>query len=136
MTTIAMRLHPRSCLAGMLDRFVEERDIAAACVVSGVGDLDAVRIELPSGEHLVLKGKHALCSLQGSLAKNGHSLHVTVANDRGEVFGGRLVSARVVTSVEVVVQVINGMEFSWVMDGFTGADALRISPVSAPRDRN
>ena len=126
MSSIAMRLHPRLDLAWILDRFVEERDVAASCVVSGVGDLDAVRLELPSGEHLVLKGKHALCSLQGSLAKNGHSLHVTVANDRGEVFGGRLVSARVVSSVEVVVQLIHGLEFRWEEEALTGADVLRI----------
>lgn len=126
MNAIAMRLHPTQDVVEMLERFATERGIDAAAIMTATGDLDRVRLELPDGRQVLLKGPHALCSLSGVFGTRGHNLHATVGDGEGMVRGARLVGAQVLSSVEVIVQTFPSLVFKWAEEPLTGKDALLI----------
>lgn len=126
MTAIAMRLHPTQDVVKMLERFAREKGIDAAAIMTATGDVDRVRIELPDGRQLLLRGPHALCSLSGVFGTRGHNLHAVVGDGEGVARAGRLVGAKVLSSVEVIVRTFPSLVFKWEAEPVTGKDALLI----------
>jgi predicted DNA-binding protein with PD1-like motif len=125
---IACRLHPGDDLRGELERLTRERALAAACVLSAVGSLKRAAIRYASEPFVsVLDGSFEIVSLTGTLSPDGPHVHIAIADENGIVIGGHLGPGSLVrTTVELVIGVLEGAQFSRALDAQTGYRELQI----------
>ncbi|MGB3612258.1 MAG: PPC domain-containing DNA-binding protein [Elainellaceae cyanobacterium] len=133
MKAIALRLNPRQDLKAELTRLVNEQDWTAACILTCAGSLSQVTMRFagqPVG--MCFKGYFEILSLTGTLSKEGCHLHVTVADKRGQTYGGHLLNdCHVYTTVELVIGILPHIQFHRHMDDATGFPELVVSPADS-----
>jgi uncharacterized protein len=130
-----LRLRPGDDLVGSIMQFARRHSIEAGGIVTCVGSLDRAQLRFanqPEYENLNAKGKHfEIVSLVGTFGTTDHHLHLSVANDRGEVFGGHAGSGcRVYTTAEIIL--IEGVDWSFRRE----TDAVTTYRELSPRMRN
>ena len=74
------------------------------------------------------KQRLEVVSLVGTFSRDGKHLHMTVSNEKGECFGGHLISGRVYTTLELVIGVVQNVDFSRQRDECTGYNELVVNP--------
>jgi len=73
------------------------------------------------------KQRLEVVSLVGTFSRDGKHLHMTVSNENGDVFGGHLISGRVFTTLELVIGVIQNVDFTREHDNATGYNELVVN---------
>jgi predicted DNA-binding protein with PD1-like motif len=130
----AFRLTPGSDLKEALGKLVAERDLRAACILSGAGSLSRAKLRMPgaTGEadaFLELDGPMEIVSLTGTLGPDGMHVHVSLSRRDGAVVGGHLVPGCVIhTTAELVIGELLDVEFRRPVDPATGYGELRVEP--------
>lgn len=125
---IAMRLKPGEDVKIMLDRFVKEHHIKAACMITCCGSLQQATIRYADKKDAdVLKGKFEIVSLTGTLSETGSHLHISVSDEKGQTTGGHLKEGTVVyTTAEIVIGILTEYQFDRAFDSLSGYKELLI----------
>ncbi len=129
-TAYAIRLLPGQMLKEQLVLWAKENNIAAAAIVTCVGSLRKTSIRFADQiEAVSLEGKHEIISLTGTLSQHGIHLHICVADGKGAVTGGHLMTGcEIYTTAEIVIADLSGVKFSREPHPNTGWLELTISP--------
>jgi uncharacterized protein len=122
------RIHPGCDLKEEIVQWVQDHSIRAACVLSAVGSLCVAAIRFAGVTRPWNEGRDwELVSHQGSVGLQGVHLHLSVADADGTMFGGHLLNGSTVrTTVEIILQELDGCQFLRVMDTETGFRELQI----------
>ncbi len=109
----AFRLRPNQDLKKELQRFIDERQLSAACVLTCVGSLTSVNIRYANQEkYEILKGHFEIVSLVGVLSKNGSHIHISVSDSTGRTIGGHLGDESLIyTTAEIVLGIMPDYDF-------------------------
>jgi predicted DNA-binding protein with PD1-like motif len=137
MNTFVERLHKGSDLKLEIKRIAEENHFPSACINNAVGSLSKLRVrtDVQNGKPVIKEyGKVEIVSLIGTIGKNGGHLHIHIAGGQtdGIVVGGHLVDGCIVhTTVELMLLVMNDMEFRTELDPKTGFDELVVKKIKS-----
>jgi len=104
MEALPLRLSPGDDLRAALEAEVAARSYCATFVISGIGSLSGARLRLAgASEPDHLRGDLEILTLNGTIARNGSHLHMSVADSSGRVIGGHVAQGCIVrTTAEVL----------------------------------
>jgi predicted DNA-binding protein with PD1-like motif len=134
MRTYALRLRPGQDLRQQLEAFVRQQQIRAGAIVTCVGSLTQATLRFANQEGpSVYRGHFEIVSLVGTLSINGSHVHLSVADSTGRTLGGHLLDGNVVyTTAELVIGVLDELDFRREPDPAFGYRELTVHPASAP----
>ena len=105
MKTYTFRLRPQQDLFDSIQAFVDEHNIEAGCILSGVGSLTHATLRLANREQYnEYDGHFEIVSITGTVAISGSHLHISISDGDGVTIGGHLVSGcKIYTTAEIVL---------------------------------
>jgi predicted DNA-binding protein with PD1-like motif len=114
----------------------EREELKAGVILSGVGGLKKAHLRFPSTprqQHaLEWEGDLEIVSMIGTISASGMHIHLSVSDTKGSTFGGHLrVGCTVRNTVELVIGLLDGVEFSRAVDAETGFEELVIKKLKA-----
>lgn len=131
MQAIALRLQPQQDLRLELERYVQQQQLEAACVITCVGSLTQATIRLanqPTGK--VYQGHFEIVCLTGILSVHGSHCHIAFADQTGQTIGGHLLAGSLIyTTAELVIGLLPQYRFCREPDPTTGFKELLIEAV-------
>jgi uncharacterized protein len=127
-----LRLHPGDDLVDSVMEFSRQHSIEAGAIVTCVGSLDRARLRYANQsdyENLDAKGQHfEIVSLVGTFSTTSKHLHLAIANEQGDVFGGHADSGnKVYTTAEIVI--VEGLSWAFQRERDPQTTYLELSPV-------
>lgn len=131
MSYLPVRLQPGADLRHALEQQAGALPGGSAFVVAGIGSLSHLSIRLAAvQEETRVSGSFELISLSGTLSVNGAHLHMSVADESGQVMGGHVGYGNVIrTTAEVLVVALEGWQLSRAPDPATGYQELQVKPI-------
>lgn len=120
-----LRLLPGEDVRTQLHEHARTHGIGAAAIVSAVGSLSRVQLRYAGrseGQEVV--GDLEVISLSGTLSMHGLHLHLGIADRDGHMLGGHLLTSTVRTTLELVIQEIDGVRMRREHDERTGYEEL------------
>jgi uncharacterized protein len=131
-SSVAIRLRPGDDIKTALDQICKDYKIKAANLLSCCGSLTKVVIRFANQqEPVLLEGHFEIVSLTGSLSENGSHLHICIADETGKTSGGHLKEGNAVyTTAEIVIGILEDLNFSRKKDELTGYPELFIENIS------
>lgn len=128
MHTVALRLRPQQDLKLELDRYIEQHNLEAACVLTCVGSLtQAILRHANQPEGSLYQGHFEIVSLTGVMSVQGSHYHISIADSTGQTFGGHLLEGSLIyTTAEIVIGVLPQLQFRRELDQATGYPELVI----------
>jgi predicted DNA-binding protein with PD1-like motif len=138
MRTYALRLAPGQDVRQQLQAFVQANQIKAATIVTGVGSLTTARLRLANQEGATeYRGHFEVVSLVGTLSVNGSHLHLSISDSTGRTLGGHLLDGNLVyTTLEVIVGVLEELDFRRETDPVSTYQELAVYPIERRKSRN
>lgn len=123
-----LRLSPGDDLRRALEEAAAAHGWEAAFVVAGIGSLRPAAVRFAGADEATLIDRDLeVLTLQGSLSPRGAHLHMSIADESGQVQGGHVAyGCRVRTTAEVLVAVLPGWRFRRAPDVRTGFEELVI----------
>ena len=105
MENYTFRLKPGHDLFDSIQAFTDQKNIAAGCVISGVGSLRQATLRLANRDfHTDFEGYFEIVSITGLVSVHGSHLHVSISDGDGKTIGGHLVSGcKIYTTAEIVI---------------------------------
>lgn len=130
MEHVTIRLVPGQDLKKEIERLAAEREIGAGVVASAVGSLSKMTLRVADGRTVkAWEEPLEIVSATGTVSTAGCHVHISAANQAGEVFGGHLKEGCVVnTTAELVILALPGVRYARRPDSRTGYDELEIEP--------
>ncbi|MBD1559743.1 DNA-binding protein [Vibrio sp. S9_S30] len=124
----AFRFQRGADLKDAIESVVVEHGIRAGSIASCVGSLSCLRIRLAGAQkYLTLEEPLEIVSIMGTLTHSHQHIHISVANRKGEVFGGHLMPGSIIdTTAELIIHSYNTMVFTREFDMSTGFTELVI----------
>ena len=131
MKTFALTLKPQQDLRQALEIFTQEKDVKAGFILTAIGSLKQASIRFANQqEATVLQDKFEILSLNGTLAKTGIHLHITIADCQGKTIGGHLETGCIIyTTAEIVIGLSEDFTFIRTIDTQTGYKELKVLPI-------
>jgi predicted DNA-binding protein with PD1-like motif len=125
---IPLRLKPDQDLKNQIQEECQKHKMTAGFVVSGIGSLKTLKIRLANSSTVLEKNeKFEILTLQGSVSNEGLHLHISVADQNGQVLGGHLMPGCVIyTTAEILMMQLKDHEFTRAQDSKTGFLELEI----------
>src|SRR5688572_9198711 len=122
------RLQPHQDLKKQIFQVVQEKNISAGVVVSGVGSLEQYHLRFANQPAGTLQpGFHEILSLTGTVSVNGLHLHMAVADASGKVTGGHLLDGNLIyTTAEITLAIFRDIVFTREHDPAYGYPELVI----------
>lgn len=113
MRNYTFRLKSGHDLFDAIRTFVEEKNIRAGCVLSGVGSLTHIRLRLANREfYSEYDGFFEIVSITGTVSIHGSHLHISVSDGDGKTMGGHLdVGCKIYTTAEIVLAVFDDVVY-------------------------
>jgi predicted DNA-binding protein with PD1-like motif len=117
-----LRLSPGDDVRVAIEHALRERKLQAAFVVQGIGSLSVAALRFAGADTPTeIRGDLEILTLAGSVSPDGAHLHMSVANARGQVFGGHVARGCTVrTTVELLLVALADHAFSREPDPQTG----------------
>lgn len=131
MRTFTLRLMPNDDLKLGLQKFIVEKNIAAAAVITCVGSLKQVALRMANEKNATTyTEKFEIVSLVGTLSINGSHLHLAISDHNGLVRGGHLLDGCLIfTTAEIVIAVFDDVTYLREFDDVTGFKELVVKPL-------
>ncbi|WP_108649911.1 PPC domain-containing DNA-binding protein [Dongshaea marina] len=128
-TPIATRLTRGADLKQSIQQLVTRHQIRAGSIASCAGCLSRLNIRLAgAAQTLKLSAPLEIVSVMGTLTPHNQHLHISVANEKGEVLGGHLLEGSIVdTTAELIIHSYSNLVFSRAADPQTGYTELEVS---------
>ena len=129
MTSQPLRLPPGADLRRALEALAAQH-AQSGFVIAGIGSLRDPRIRFANAAApATLPGDFELLTLSGSLAPDGAHMHMTVADQHGQVFGGHVTEGNIIrTTAEIVLAWLPAHALARSHDPATGFDELTVRP--------
>lgn len=126
----ALRLTPEQDLKIELDRYMQQQNLEAACILTCLGSLtQAILRHADQLAATVYSGHFEIVGLTGVMSRHGSHYHLTIANSRGQTFGGHLLKGCLIyTTAEIVIGIMPQLSFQRQPDAATGFRELAIQP--------
>lgn len=126
MKTVCCRLHRGEDLRKRIEQIAIEHEIAAGVILSGVGCVSRARIRDASGVNVREVNEHCeIVSLNGTVSKARCHVHIALSKEDLSTVGGHLMEGCIVnTTVELVLGVLERMEYGVEQDPETGYDEI------------
>lgn len=126
-----LKLEPGQDLKKEILNYCRSKKLSAGFVVSGIGSLKTLNLRLANSKDFLKKEEFfEILSLQGSLTENAVHLHMSVADSRGQCFGGHLMDGcEIYTTAEILIQELTDYKFERVLDPKTGYPELKIQKI-------
>lgn len=126
MKELAFRLSRGADLRDSLEEICSSNGIDTAAVVSGVGCVSQARIRLAkAADYLEKKQDYEIVSLTGTISRGQAHIHIALADDKGEVIGGHLLSGCLInTTCEVILAIMEEYSSHREYDEQTGYDEI------------
>jgi len=126
MKELAIRLKRGEDLKKKLQTICIENDVDTAVVLSGVGSLYQMKIRLAGAlSFLEKKENFEIVSLTGTVSNGKAHVHISLADEKGEVVGGHLCEGCLTdTTCELVLGILEEYGSSRVYDESTGYDEI------------
>ena len=126
MREFAIRLTKGTDLKEEIASLCLENGINTAIILSAVGCVDKVKIRLAKAiNYLEVEEDFEIVSLNGTVSNGIPHLHISLADEIGNVIGGHLCNGTIVnTTVELVLGVLEEYESRRVYDDSTGYDEI------------
>jgi predicted DNA-binding protein with PD1-like motif len=127
---IVRRFGPRQDLRLSCIDLAKESGIEAAAVVTCVGSLERVAIRFANQqEPTILDGKYEIVSLVGMFANDNAHLHISIADEKGNILGGHLSDGSLVyTTAELAAVAFPSLSFQRELDPEYGYKELVVTP--------
>lgn len=124
----AFRLKPGQDLKKSIQQFVEQNQITAGWISSGVGSLTHYNIRYANqADASSGQGHFEIVSLTGTLSTNGSHLHLSISDSAGRTIGGHLADGNLVyTTAEIIITASKMLEFTRPVDAGTGFKELEV----------
>ncbi|MCQ2550693.1 MAG: DNA-binding protein [Clostridia bacterium] len=128
MKTICIRLKRGSDLLESIEEICKENDVKAGVILSMVGCVTKARVRDASGVTIKEVDEDLeIVSGTGTVSKARCHVHVSFSKEDLSVIGGHLVKGCIVnTTCELVILVLDGIEFREEFDQETGYDELKV----------
>ena len=126
----ALRLLPQQEVLSALRDFIRLNGLRAAWISGCVGSLSDVAFRFAGREETtLLSGKFEVVSLIGTLEKGGEHLHLSIADENGQMTGGHVMEGCLVrTTLELVIGELSEISFSRQPCTHSGYDELFVTP--------
>jgi len=126
MKTYAFRLRQGQDLRSEIDKFAKQKNIRAGVIVTCVGNLKKAILRMANAKVVKnFEGSFEIVSLVGTLEVGNSHLHISISDEKGDVFGGHLkVGSIVGVTAEVVIGELENLKFSRKFDDETGYEEL------------
>lgn len=126
MKTICCRLHRGDDLREKIEQIAKEQKIAAGVVLSGVGCVSRARVRDASGVNVRQIDEHCeIVSLNGTVSAARCHIHIALSKEDLSTVGGHLMPGCIVnTTVELVLGILEGVEYGVEQDAETGYDEI------------
>jgi len=113
--------------------YVKAQSIQAGSVLSCVGCLTAANIRLADeSKSLSLAGPLEILTVSGTLTPTHVHLHISVADQNGDVYGGHLMDGSLVSyTTEVCLASYDNLVFNREFDAATGFDELVVTTAAS-----
>lgn len=125
---IATRLTHGQDLKLAIAELILEHNLTAGSIASCVGCLSKVNLRLAGAEKtLLLEESLEIVSTMGTLTSDHQHIHISVANQNGEVLGGHLLEGSIIdTTAELLIHNYPERRFVREYDASTGYSELAI----------
>ena len=125
---VALRLLPEQDLKAELDGYMQQHNLEAGCILTGLGSLSQVTLRHANQlSATVYRGHFEIVSLTGMMSKHGSHYHLAIADSRGQTMGGHLLKGCLIyTTAEIVVGLLPQLSFRREPDQATGFQELFI----------
>jgi predicted DNA-binding protein with PD1-like motif len=113
-----------------VERYVQAHDIKAGFIVGGAAGLKTLHLRLPATPEdrpvLQKEGKYEVVSIAGTVGLEAMHLHVSVADETGQTFGGHLMREGNIVrlTAEIGILEADDMTFGRELDEATGWQEL------------
>lgn len=126
MKEYAFRLKRGDDIRISIEKYCLENGINTGIILSAVGCISHARIRLAKAVDIMdVKEDFEVLSLSGTISSYKAHLHIALGNDKGEAFGGHLLSGSVVnTTLEVVIGALEDYQSYRCFDDSTGYDEI------------
>lgn len=126
---LSLRLNPGQDLKKEIISFCEQQQIKAGCIVSAIGSLKKCKLRLANTSDFFESSAYfEILSFNGTLSVNGCHLHISIADNSGQVKGGHLVDENIIyTTCEIVILKLENQVFDRELDTSTGFKELKIT---------
>lgn len=127
-----LRLYPGDDLRAAVENVLQKDKLRAAFVIQGIGSLSIAELRFAGAEHPTeIRGDLEILTVAGSVSPDGAHLHMSIADARGQVFGGHVAhGCKVRTTAELLLALLPAHAFSREHDSRTGFAELVIRDVS------
>ncbi|OED85913.1 PPC domain-containing DNA-binding protein [Vibrio crassostreae] len=128
-TPIATRLTRGQDLKLEIQRLVTTHNISAGSIASCVGCVSQLNIRLANANTTKLvQAPFEIVSVMATLTPNHQHIHISVADENGNVIGGHLLEGTIIaTTAELIVHRYDTLTFNREHDDSTGYTELTIS---------
>jgi predicted DNA-binding protein with PD1-like motif len=128
MKTHALRLLPNSDLKKDILIFCQLHKISAGIILCSVGSLKNANLRFADQKNQTqLAGPFEILSLNGTIAKNGVHLHMSISDHQGSVYGGHMLDGCLIhTTCELVIGELADTQFMREIDPQTNYMELKI----------
>lgn len=126
MKTLCKRLHRGDDLLLEIKKLCKEHSIPAGVVLSAVGCVSRARLRDASGVNIREIDRHMeIVSLNGTVSAARCHLHIALSAEDLSTIGGHLTEGCIInTTCELVIGILEGMEYGVEQDANTGYDEI------------
>ena len=126
MKTYAIRLTKGMDLKEEIEKYAENNNIEAGCILSAVGCLTKLTLRTAGAKSVeTIEDDFEIVSATGTISKDGCHIHISVSDDKLQTYGGHLKNGCIInTTVELVLLELEEYSFSREMDENTGYKEL------------
>jgi predicted DNA-binding protein with PD1-like motif len=131
MKTHTFRLRPGEDLFNSIQKFVDDKNIEAGCVLSCVGSLTHATLRLANRDDFnEYDGFFEIVSMTGTVAVSGSHLHISISDGDGVTLGGHLVPGCIIyTTAEIVIAAFEDVIYSReLLQNDSGYEELVVRP--------
>jgi predicted DNA-binding protein with PD1-like motif len=131
MKTHTFRLRPGEDLFNSIQKFVDDKNIEAGCVLSCVGSLTHATLRLANRDDFnEYDGFFEIVSMTGTVAVSGSHLHISISDGDGVTLGGHLVPGCIIyTTAEIVIAAFEDVVYSReLFENDSGYEELVVKP--------
>ena len=131
MKTLCKRLHRGDDLMASIKALCKEHNIPAGVVLSAVGCVSRARMRDASGVNIREIDRHMeIVSLNGTVSAARCHLHIALSAEDLSTIGGHLTEGCIInTTCELVIGILEGIEYGVEQDGETGYDEIVFSKI-------
>lgn len=122
MKEFAIRLKPNVDLKKSIEEICISNAFDTAVVLSSVGSLKKAHIRLAKAvNELEVEDDYEIVSLNGTISKGQAHLHISLADEIGNCFGGHLKEGCIInTTCELVLGILDDYQSERIYDDITG----------------